>query len=75
MLRLLSPQLLQVINPNPNPYPNPYPNPNPNPNPVAKPEQEEGRGRGAASSLAALEGRARRSSVELMRGAYRAFKE
>ena len=31
--------------------------------------------RGAASSLAALEGRARRSSVELMRGAYRAFKE
>ena len=56
-------------------HPNPDPDPNPNPNPVAKPEQEEGRVRGAASSLAALEGRARRSSVELMRGAYRTFKE
>lgn len=37
--------------------------------------QEEGRVRGAASSLAALEGRARRSSAKLMRDAYRAFKE
>ena len=40
MLRLLSPQLLQVINPNPNPYPNPYPNPNPNPNPDLNPDTE-----------------------------------
>lgn len=33
--------------------------------------EEEGRVRGAATSLAALEGRVGRTSVELVRGAYR----
>jgi len=33
--------------------------------------EEEGRVRGAARSLEALEGRVRRTSVQLMRGAYR----